>query len=296
MELCYYSSEKGNFGDDLNPYILKQLCPGFEEVSDNRVLYMIGTILFDGFVGTKGIKQFETKEKIVFGSGIRYINNPPKIDNTWNVRFLRGPLSSTVLLREANHFITDPAYLVRSLPVFKSISSKKTHRISVIPHFLSLDKLDWPKLCKELGVNFINPSERNLELILEQIAGSELVITEAMHGAIIADALRVPWKRVKWFSHFYEQEMVSEFKWADWLASMDLKNISSTLPYNRFLKEVDKRLDIGFLKNFRIGPVKESFESILKDDLYQLSDDTLLENKMEQLNVEVEWLNHVLNK
>jgi len=296
MELCYYKSEKGNFGDDLNPLILDYLIPQYGEVLDDTVLFLIGTILFEGFVGRRSIEQFDTKRKIVFGSGVRYINNPPKMDADWDIRFLRGPLSSIVLLNKGDKFITDPAYLVRMLPVFKELNPKKKYKISIIPHFLSLDKLDWKKLCNNLDVNFINPSEKNLKLILEQIASSEMVITEAMHGAIIADALRIPWKRVKWFSHIYEQEIVSEFKWADWLASMSLKNVSTTLPYNKIIRELDKRINLPFLKHVRMGPVEDMFALILKENSYQLSDDILLGYKMEQFSEEIEWLKNTILK
>ena len=41
-------------------------------------------------------------------------------------------------------------------------------------------------------------------------------MTEALHGAIVADALRVPWIAVKLFDH------IIEFKWRDWCRSLGL--------------------------------------------------------------------------
>src|SRR5205814_2371845 len=43
-----------------------------------------------------------------------------------------------------------------------------------------------------------------------------LLVTEAMHGAVVADALRVPWIALRMYSK------IDEFKWRDWCASLRL--------------------------------------------------------------------------
>ena len=42
------------------------------------------------------------------------------------------------------------------------------------------------------------------------------MLTEALHGAIVADALRVPWIPIRLYDRY------SEFKWRDWTESMHL--------------------------------------------------------------------------
>jgi succinoglycan biosynthesis protein ExoV len=296
MDLCYFKSEERNFGDDLNPYILEHFIPNYKDQYEDIVIYFIGTILFDGFVGEKKIKDFAEKRKVILGSGVRFINNPPYMDATWDVRFLRGPLSSLALTNNCNTYITDPAYLVRELPVFTELPKIKKHKISLMPHFLSLDKIDWKKLCDKYEINFIIPSEKNVDFILSEIAQSDVLITEAMHGAIIADAFRVPWKRFKWFSHVYESEMVSEFKWSDWLFSMNLKHSFYSLPYNKVVKEIDKRFNVPFMKYIRNKDADKSFENLIKDGTYQLSADKILDEKMNRLNEEMLLLKKQFNK
>jgi succinoglycan biosynthesis protein ExoV len=46
------------------------------------------------------------------------------------------------------------------------------------------------------------------------IAETEVIITEAMHGAIIADAFRIPWIPVR------THQEILDFKWKDWTSSV----------------------------------------------------------------------------
>ena len=51
---------------------------------------------------------------------------------------------------------------------------------------------NWRKACDRAGITFLDSTADPLETIAK-IRGSRLVISEAMHGAIVADALRTPW-------------------------------------------------------------------------------------------------------
>jgi succinoglycan biosynthesis protein ExoV len=53
-------------------------------------------------------------------------------------------------------------------------------------------------------------------MILEAFSRARLVLTEAMHGAIVADALRIPWIPLA-----ISPEM-NRFKWMDWTMAMEL--------------------------------------------------------------------------
>lgn len=289
MELYYFKSQNGNFGDDLNPYLLEQLYPKYKEENNDSILIFIGTILDERFNNITTINDFNKRKKIVLGSGVRYINKPFTLDKTWEIRFLRGPLSSLFLKK--SKYITDPAYLIKTVPVFKNLIINKEYKISIIPHYHSMNKLNWNKICKKFNIHLISPVENNVEFTTMEIAKSEMILTEAMHGAIVADALRVPWMRFRYSSYFKEQEIVSEFKWADWLLSMNLKNIFQTLSYSDYIKQIEKKFNHKLLKTFRERYIEDSLMKLLCTNDYQLSSDTLLDEKINNLMLEINRLN-----
>ena len=226
MNLICYKSEKGNFGDDLNFWLWPKLL-GEKVFSENTetAFFGIGSILMENSPFIEEANSF--KNKIVFGTGLRSIGENIPLDDSWNILFLRGPYSSLKLTNSLDNYIADGAYGIALLPNFKDyLSVLKKHKTSFIPYFKSLDKVNWKQICDQLGWNLIVPTGNNIEEFINEIAASEQVISEAMHGAIIADVLRVPWKRIRFFSHIYEGVGVSEFKWNDWLLSINISKNS----------------------------------------------------------------------
>lgn len=245
MEYVYYKDPKGNFGDDLNGWLWPRL---FGESSGNGqpAFLGIGSILFSGSPLFRDIRD---KRKIVFGTGVRPSYQTFELDSSWDIRFLRGPLSAYTFNNQYP-YIADAAYAIRQLPEFsKLLSMPKKYKISVIPYFKSVPFFDWEGICTRLGFHYISPrSEKGVAHTLEEIASSQFVIAEAMHGAILADALRVPWHRFILSTPHTEGSGVSEFKWMDWLAGVRLYNINATplkLYRKSFLHQKIKSLSGG---------------------------------------------------
>lgn len=65
----------------------------------------------------------------------------------------------------------------------------------------------------KLGLNYIDPCGE-AKAVIRQILQSEVIIAESMHGAIIADALRVPWVAVS------TSVAINNFKWNDWASTL----------------------------------------------------------------------------
>jgi succinoglycan biosynthesis protein ExoV len=281
MKYIYYQDPNGNFGDDLNGWLWPFFF-GEENLENDYAFLGIGSILFNNF---ELINKIKDQRKIVFGTGIRPTYESFNIDKSWDIKFLRGPLSSYALNNEFD-FITDAAYTIRLLDSFKALqNSNKKYEVSVMPYFKSVNLFDWKSICDKLGFHYISPlSENGVEFTLSEIASSKFLITEAMHGAILADALRVPWNRYVLTTPITEGSMVSEFKWMDWLYSVGLTNVNTTfINFNRktFLHNWAKKLSGNiinidfFLKKIIIDDIISKLSSI---NQYFLSKDSNLED------------------
>ncbi len=203
MKLYFFKDQGGNFGDDLNPWLFGQLFPQLLDDNANDLLVGIGTLLNH---------RIPAAEKVtVFGSGHGY-GRLPAMTPDWSFYCVRGPGTAKALGLDLALAITDPAMLA---PLFEMRHPEKKFRVSYMPHCDSAQLGDWQHICNLAGVNLIDPRQHFLDVFL-QIKQSEHLITEAMHGAILADAFRVPWTPAKAYPH------ISEFKWQDWLDSVQV--------------------------------------------------------------------------
>ena len=209
MKLFYYRDPEGNFGDDLNAWLWPRLIPELLDDDESALFVGIGSIL------DRRIPQ--EPRKVVFGTGVGY-GLLPVLDERWQICCVRGPLTAKALGLPADVSLTDPAALVRT--VWPSPTAK-THAVSFIPHFRSPRRaeaagFDLAELCASQGINYIDPHGR-VEDVLDSLASSELVLAEAMHGAIVADALRVSWVPIQIF------DQILNLKWQDWCASLGMQ-------------------------------------------------------------------------
>jgi succinoglycan biosynthesis protein ExoV len=232
MKLFYHHDAVGNFGDDLNGWLWPKLVPELLDDDDSTLFIGIGSILDERIP--------DGPRKVVFGTGIGY-GRLPAVDERWNICCVRGPLTAAALGLPSHLAITDPAVLVSTV---MPTTHGKTHRVSFMPHHrtkirASEQGIDLRVICEAAGVRYIDPADE-IEKVLTNIQGSSVTLAEAMHGAIIADALRVPWMPVQLFDH------IRDLKWRDWCGSLGIEyepHVYSQASYSadslaRFLKEV----------------------------------------------------------
>jgi succinoglycan biosynthesis protein ExoV len=207
--LYYYRDEFGNFGDDLNPWLWPRLLPDLIHECAGPALVGIGTIMND---------QLPSGAKVIVGAGVGY-GNVPRLTDEWAVHFVRGPGTARALGLPASYAITDPAHLItqfiRPLPHGKGTV--------FIPHHVSALRADWRTVARSASMQYVDPGSGALAVV-NAIRAAKLVVTSAMHGAILADAFRVPWIRVREYSH------LNEFKWQDWGDSLGVDVTGNVLP------------------------------------------------------------------
>ena len=96
------------------------------------------------------------------------------------------------------------------------MGAPKLHRASFIPHWESAMDGDWVEASEQAGLHYIDPCG-SVERVIADILASKLLVTEAMHGAIVADALRVPWVPVR------PVQPTHRGKWFDWASALDIE-------------------------------------------------------------------------
>jgi succinoglycan biosynthesis protein ExoV len=223
MRLYYYKHKQGNFGDDINRFLWERLMPGVWGDDDGRMLSGIGTII--------DAAMPKADQWIVFGSGVGQGPLPNDFgNNKWDIKCVRGPLSAKVLGLPEVLVGADPAILVSTLPEFKAIHPADRAGVAFMPHHYASEVGDWRTVCERAGIAYLDPSDDPIATI-ESIRRSRLVIADAMHAAIIADAMRVPWVPV------VTSVEVNTFKWMDWTLSMQL-------PYRPYLLSQSNALEV----------------------------------------------------
>ena len=286
MKLQYHTGK--NFGDQLNPLIFDHYLPGYFNHENGYVFMGIGSIL--GFHD-----KYEGK-KIVFSSGYdaglpsTYGSLPESLES-FDFICVRGPKTAKLLGLDQESAVTDGAILLKDIVKKDNI---KKYKVSFMPHVGSEEFYDHQLLCEALGWQFISP-KWDVEVVLSMIQESECVITEAMHGAIVADTLRVPWMPYQGF------KTIGTFKWQDWCESMKLNYEPFILtPYFSLEKTRElvhrklKGLSLGFLTSLicailqirnryvwskNLGLLKQQFST----GKFYLSSETVFDEKHQEM-------------
>lgn len=267
MNLIYFKSDIGNFGDDLNPWLWSKLLGDFDNYPSDIDFVGIGSIL------DKRILVNPSQKKIVFGSGIRDYNFSFSKDDNIEFKFVRGPYSSKAT--KNSKFITDAAYCINLLNDNEIIQKK--YKLSYIPYFRNYYNFNWVLFEKFLGIHVINPTDE-VTKVIDEIKKSEHILTSSMHGAIIADIYRIPWMRVNFTVMGRETPQISELKWKDWTESIALNNV----PTHDFNFDLNK-------KGSFISDLKKltKFYKVFKMNDFVTSSDDILSEVTEKLNIEI---------
>ena len=150
--------------------------------------------------------------KLVAGSGYGGYEAPILLDETWIVHWVRGPRSARHLGLPLHLGIGDPASLV---PLAGLMPSRESRRIGFMPHFESAERGAWHEVAALAGITLIDPRDDPLAIIAA-IGRCRLIMSEAMHGIIVADALRVPWIAIRPLVPIHRP------KWLDWAETLGL--------------------------------------------------------------------------
>lgn len=207
MKVFFCKVDGGNFGDDMNEWFWDELFPGHSDIAPDTTLFGIGSILWrQNFVGNDKV--------VVMGSGSGYGVVPSELPQGTEISFVRGPRTAELLGLSAEHAITDPAAMVSTFDRFQDFNT--SGEIVFIPHVGTAKlPLNWDRIANRAGVTYVSPADDSEDVIL-RLARAKMVLAESLHGAIIADAFRVPFVPVSISPTF------NRHKWLDWAESLEM--------------------------------------------------------------------------
>lgn len=242
MKIFYYRRRDGqpNFGDELNTWLWPQLLPNFFDTDESTQFIGTGTLLNHRLPD----RTAAAKRLIIFSTGAGYEQPLLEIPTHWHIACVRGPLSAKRLKLPPQKAITDGGILVRRC-FLGTRKKNKTH--AFMPHIHHANFADhvWKTLCNDVGIGYIDP-RWPVERVLQAINDTEVLLAEAMHGAIAADALRTAWIPV------ITSPRIFSFKWQDWCASIGVPykpwRVLPLSDYPKYARGIRSSLQAGWLQ------------------------------------------------
>lgn len=240
MQIFYYQrrDRQPNFGDELNSWLWRQLIPNYLNDADESTAFVgLGTLLNNAL--PRRLSGFQ--RAVLFTTGAGYERPLKRIPDNWRIYAVRGPRSAYRLGLPKDLAITDGGLLLRHCYI---PHQTKRYQMSFMPHIHHANFAAplFQQACDELGWGYIDPREP-VETILTRIDQSGVLIAEAMHGAIAADALRVPWIPV------ITSPRVLPFKWQDWCESIGVTYhpyyLPPMSPYPKYARGMRSALKSG---------------------------------------------------
>jgi len=270
MQLYAWRGAVRNFGDELNHLLWPSLLPGLVDdpqaspsryddgklddgaldggslgggpvdggAFDGDPLDDEGQDLFLGIGSVLDARHSAHRRKIVAGAGFGGYERPASLDGSWEIHWVRGPRTAHDLGLPRSFGLGDPASL---LPLVHPVPRHDTGTIGFMPHFESLARGAWHAVAAAAGVILIDPRARPYA-ILDQIAGCRVLLSEALHGVIVADAMRVPWVALT------PLVATHRAKWLDWADTLDL-----TIRFQALAASSPReRLEVAFIASRRL--------------------------------------------
>jgi len=210
--LHHWQGAAPNFGDELNTVLWPRLLPNFFDGKPDVRFLGIGSIL-DG-------RHPADQMKLVAGSGYAGYERKPRLDGSWLIHWVRGPLTAAAIGLPTDLALGDPAML---LPLVLTVPTEPAVAVGYMPHFESLSRGPWRQAAGLAGMTMIDPRDPPA-LVAAAVSRCRLLVSESLHGAVVADAFRVPWIPIRPLMGVHRS------KWHDWTETLDLRIRPLPLP------------------------------------------------------------------
>ena len=194
-----------NFGDRLNFLVFPKLLGPIFDRDMNLVLLGIGTAI--------GARAPAGRHEIFLGAGAGYQRRRVSLANR-TVYTVRGPETARLFGLPESQASIDPGVLVADLYPGDDTAQVPAGTL-FMPHWQTekASGPQWRAACAMAGIEYVSPLDDS-KMVLARLRHGDLLITEALHGAVVAECYGRPWIPVVLGSN------VLDFKWHDWCASI----------------------------------------------------------------------------
>lgn len=280
----------GNFGDELNPYIISKLSDieidyiDVNYLNDNKLLIFkilthdllknkIKLIFFfkyiyinfvsrpELFLAIGSVLQFcNTNKAIVWGSGMLSADSMLPNANYLAVRGYKTIDRINELGFEAPSVVGDPALL---LPLLYTGKSEKKYKVGIIPHYVHYEFYANKVHDNWLVINLLD----KIEDVIDQINQCELTISTSLHGVITSHAYGV---KSLWAINKKKQLSGDNIKFADYFSSVIIKDYEPVNLDNYIDKDEDTVVSEILLHFEKVLLPEESAISRIQNDLLRV--------------------------
>ena len=258
MKLTYYTGHP-NFGDMLNPLLARHVFGQkfdrlFDDDANHRLLF-IGTIIER--------KAPAGCHETILGAGAGYHAGRYSLERR-NVLCVRGPLTCDILGIDRGYAAIDPAILTSR---YYKAGSPTSAGVLFMPHHSTHARAEAPLrgACANAGMDYVSPFD-DAGAIIRKIAAARRVVTEALHGAVVAESFGVPCLPVVFGAK------VLDVKWRDYAASIGADyrpaEIHTNIAFDGKVSFADRvkyaAFKVGFGKDkYKYLPVRKAAPSAL---------------------------------
>lgn len=233
-----FKFRKNNWGDDINKYLFEYIThkhlfnipfTGKNITPVKNTYSLIGSIL----------NFYDLNNKIIYGSGIM----DPQMDVVGvpdKVISVRGPKTRNILLSKGIACppnFGDPALL---LPVFYKGKRMKSNKVGFI---INMGTINPDKIISQLGEKYeltmISMTDYDVWTdIVDQILNCKFILSESLHGLIIAETYGIPnvWVECQPHPSYWN------FKFEDYYESIEKEESIIKLHHGICFDEIDKKI------------------------------------------------------
>ena len=202
IKVCYFNKVP-NFGDQLNPLLLKELFK-LETIRVNASraeLAMIGSILGNFIHFTESwkrpLKHLLYPRTHVFGTGFNGTPLPPnaKFGKKMTIHAVRGAHSlqwaEQCIGKKLNCTLGDPGLLVSKLYT----RNEASFMLGIIPHHSDFSNDLYTDLLDKIPGSKLIDVRNDPKDVIQELACCKTIMSGSLHGLIVADSLKIPNQR-----------------------------------------------------------------------------------------------------